>query len=207
MTIDLLDQSKFMSGFINRTIENFVGEVEKDGKNGNLMLMKVKIDFSKLLRIITVFPREFYKDLIFILFICLIWLASKSIQVIVNDVETRFSKIQDVSVHRVIEWKRNYFLTLDWIEEINGFFGPVLVICLAHIFLTTSTYSFQCLNGIFSGSNENPLTFLVTIVRNITTTSALIVVTQIMKNQVKFTSYSYFNYDKRFIKLRFNSIL
>ena len=154
------------------------------------MFMKIgsldqfKLMSSFIIRTIRNFVGEVYKDLIIILFICLIWFASKSIQVIVNDVETRFSKIQDVSVHRVIEWKRNYFLTLDWIEEINGFFGPLLVICFAHIFLTTSIYSFKCLYVIFSGKDENPLTSLIKVGRNITPMSALIFVTQIMKNQV-----------------------
>ena len=134
-------------------------------------------------------------------------MASKSIQVIVNDVETCFSKIQDVSVQQIIQWKRNYFITLDLIEEIDGFFGPVLVICFANIFLTTSVLSFRCLNMILSGSNENPLTSLIRIGKNITVMSGLIFVTQIMKNQVKSTSYSYFNYDKRFMWLGFNSIL
>ena len=145
----------------------------------------VKNNIDNKILIFVKFIPEIYKDLIIILFICLIWFASKSIQVIVNDVETRFSKIQDVSVNQIIQWKRNYFITLDWIEEIDGFFGSLLVIFFAQIFLTTSVFSFRCLNGIFRGKDENPLTSLIKVGINITATSALIIVTQIMKNQVK----------------------
>ena len=150
----------------------------------NLMYMssyyKIKSGYKWVIISVKFVP-EVYKDLISLLFVCLIWLASKSIQIIVNDVETRFSTIQDDAVHQVIEWKRNYFVTLDWIEEIDGFFGPVLVISFANIFLTTSFLSFRCLNGIFSGIDENLSASLFRIGKNITMMSGLICVTQMMK--------------------------
>ena len=140
-------------------------------------------------RIIASFVIDVYIDLIYMLFLCLIWLASKSIQVIVNDIETYFSKIEDVSVYQIIKWKRNYFIIWDWIEEIDTFFGPVLVISVANKFLTTSIYSFRFLNGIFGGTDENPLEYLIEVVKIITAMSGLIFGTQIMKKQVKCTSY------------------
>ena len=146
--------------------------------------------------IIVNFVHESYKDSVSLLFVCLIWLASKSIQVIVNDVETRFSTIKDqlssqVSVQQVIKWKRDYFITLDWIEEIDGFFGPVLVISFTNIFLTTSIFSFRILNRIFGGIDKKSLLALINIVQNITTVSGLVFVTHTMKKQVKSTLNSF----------------
>ena len=77
---------------------------------------------------------EFYYFMPMILFVCLIWVASNSTRVLVENVQN-LALTHDMAGHRVMKWKKSYHLIVDYVEEIDRFFSPLLVIFFCNTFV------------------------------------------------------------------------
>ena len=75
-----------------------------------------------------------YNSLSVMLFGCLVSMASMSIQAVIEDVQT-YRPAHDIAGHRVLRWKKSYDLILSYVEEVNEFFGPALLIFMGRVFL------------------------------------------------------------------------
>ena len=62
-----------------------------------------------------------------LLFHLLIWLASMSIQVIIEEVKNPFPPIYDTICSQAVKWKRSYFSIFKFINQVNQFFGFFLL--------------------------------------------------------------------------------
>ena len=69
-----------------------------------------------------------------ILFTSLTWLASSSIQVIIDDVRNFNPMSDSATALRINKWKKSYFLILSFIEDIDRMFGPIFAsfICILY---------------------------------------------------------------------------
>ena len=71
---------------------------------------------------------ETYDCLVVAFFFCLTWLASETIQLIIDDVETYTTALYETRGQRVKKWQRRYCLISSFIEEIERFFQLFLFI-------------------------------------------------------------------------------
>ena len=76
-----------------------------------------------------------YKNCLLILFGCLTSLATINVHFFTEEFRICYSIIHCVSIYRVNRWQKKYFTILDFTMEIDGFFGPMAVIFIAHIFI------------------------------------------------------------------------
>ena len=152
----------------------------KDLLNIHIILRKL---FGKVIM-------DIYKDFTMMLFLSLTWVATMGIEGIIQEIQFHISVSENVSIDRIMGWKGKYFTILDFIQEINRFFGPVIIINLANLFLTTSIFSFRLLNMIFSGSNGGWVSPFMKIIRNMMTVSGLVFGTETMKEKVNLTRFS-----------------
>lgn len=104
--------------------------------NGNLQPAR------PVLMSLVVFIPDFYEDFTLVCFTSLIWFASESIQAITEEVEPHTATTGDVSIDRIMKWKRNYLSVLELIEEIDGYFGPALLISFTTFFITTTIFCY-----------------------------------------------------------------
>ena len=77
---------------------------------------------------------DLYIYLSVILFVCLTSVASTGIQIIIEDVRFQAPKLHNEFGHRVRKWKHDYGLIHDFIEEIDAFFGPTLLLFSGRMF-------------------------------------------------------------------------
>ena len=78
------------------------------------------------------------------IFVGLTWLVSKSIQMITEQVENAVVMTDDATNHQLRKWKKSYFLTLNLIEEMDQFFGPIFLVTLKRMFLIIITHVYLC---------------------------------------------------------------
>lgn len=147
--------------------------------NGNLQPAR------PVLMSLVVFIPDFYEDFTLVCFTSLIWFASESIQAITEEVEPHTATTGDVSIDRIMKWKRNYLSVLELIEEIDGYFGPALLISFTTIFITTTIFCYRFLYVMFGGANKISIASLVRIMRNIVEMYGMIYGTVVIKNKVK----------------------
>ena len=86
---------------------------------------------------------DLYIYLPVILFVCLTCVASKGIQIIIEDVQSNASMFHNESGHRVRKWRHSYGLIHDFVEEVDKFFGPVLLVYFARMFVIFVITVFQ----------------------------------------------------------------
>ena len=96
------------------------------------------------------------------IFVGLTWLVSKSIQMITEQVENAVVMTDDATNHQLRKWKKSYFLTLNLIEEMDGFFGPILLVVIGKTFLLIITHVYDS----FSQSNEYRLYGNIGLIRH-----------------------------------------
>ena len=78
---------------------------------------------------------DLYIYLTAILFVCLTCIGSISIQIIIKEVRTQIPKLENKSGNRVRKWRQIYGVVHEFIEEIDTFFGPILLIFFARMFI------------------------------------------------------------------------
>lgn len=137
-----------------------------------------------LLVMISKIPIDLERDISLVFFVCVIWLVSMSIQAIIQDFVARNSTPTDITLHQITTWQKKYSAIMDLIEEINPFFGPLLLINFAEMFLTTVIFSFVSLNLALGGTYGQPISSILKIARNIVTMSGLLHATEMMQGKV-----------------------
>ena len=86
---------------------------------------------------------EFYIYLPVILFVCLTYLASISIQATIEDVQFQFTKSPTESGYQAKQWKQTYGLIHDFIEGIDEFFGLILLLFFTRMFIFFVVVAFR----------------------------------------------------------------
>lgn len=86
---------------------------------------------------------DLYIYLSVILFTCLTCVASDGIQIIIDDVPSQSLMFHSESSHRVRKWRRSYGLIYDFVEEVDRFFGPILLVFFARKFIVFVITVFQ----------------------------------------------------------------
>merc|ERR1712071_62019 len=71
---------------------------------------------------------DLYIYLSVILFVYLTYVASKSLQVIIEDVRSHLPKLHSERDCRLRKWHQSYALIHDYVEEVDAFFGPILLV-------------------------------------------------------------------------------
>ena len=79
------------------------------------------------------------------IFVGLTWLVSMSIQMITEQVGNAVATTDDANHHQLRKWKKSYFLTLNLIEEMDEFFGPMLLVTIARYFILIITHVYTAL--------------------------------------------------------------
>ena len=134
---------------------------------------------TSLMECIGVLMVGLYYSLPKILFGCLIWVASMSIEFIIEDVKIYLPTL-DLAGHRVVKWKKSYHVILNYIEEINQFYGVPLVIMVSNMFgeivLRTS--------AVIADYPNNLLVHFISIGRMLIILSLMVYATEKMKEKV-----------------------
>ena len=130
---------------------------------------------------------EWYESLVIASFFCLTVLASKSFQLIVDDVRSYSAAGRQATSHRVLRWKQSYASVLSFLGGVNRFYETSLVVYVVKQF---SLLSFLLINAAFETyySQSVPLFVVFDVVesgRNVILMLLLVTGCQIMKNQVK----------------------
>ena len=152
------------------------------------------LSFSLVLEIFLI---EIFRQLALILFACLTWLACNSIsRILTNDIEHHNSTM--VSVQQIKIWRKNYLIVLEFIAEINEFFGPILLFSVMGIFVETTMFTFRFSKLMFIGSESFLGSGILKIIRGFITMFALLIVPEKMKEKVRWIHYLTNIYDITF---------
>lgn len=119
-----------------------------------------------------------------IIFVCLTWVASITIQGIIDEVEIQLTLIKDMSIQRIRKWRRIYFTTFDFIEEIDVFFGPVLLLIFMNSFALIVLYGSRFVKSLLGGLNDDPTKYITIVFANIFILSGFIIGSEVMKAKV-----------------------
>ena len=134
---------------------------------------------------------ELYECLSVALFFCLTWLASTSVQLIIDDVESYGSADCRTSKHRLMKWKQSYHSISSLVGEIGRFFEtPLLVYFVKQFFLL----SFLMINAMFEFYHERHegmfVVFdVVQILRNFILMLLVVIGSQCLSNQVRIINH------------------
>ena len=127
---------------------------------------------------------DFYEDLTIALFFCLTWLASKSIEIIIDDVQTYSPALQQASSLRVLKWQRSYCLIMNFIQGVGQFFEVALFLFLLKQFLFLFFFFVHVVfYTFFLGNNRFISFYLMNILKNFLLMSAIIFGSHLMKKK------------------------
>ena len=102
-----------------------------------------------------------------------------SIEFIIEDIKIYLPTL-DLAGHRVVKWKKSYHVILNYIEEINQFYGVPLVIMVSNMFgeivLRTS--------AVIADYPNNLLVHFISIGRMLIILSLMVYATEKMKEKV-----------------------
>ena len=129
-----------------------------------------------------------YIYLSMILFMSLTSLASISIHTIIEDVQSRIPKLHKEIGQRVRKWKYNYGLIHDFIEEVDKFFGPILFVFFARMFILFVIVLFKLNFYISNMSSSSIIEALLNSVKILLCLSLITFRSQKMKQQVNSSS-------------------
>lgn len=129
---------------------------------------------------------ESYECFLVVLFVSLTWLANMSIQILIQDVQTDTVLLELID-NVVLNWKRRYCIILEFIEEVNNFFGPALLIFISKYVIMFIVYSFMLVNQFHY--HVKSIFALGYMIRNLFLILLLVIGTQKMKNKVSHTTY------------------
>ena len=77
----------------------------------------------------------FYQVMAVLFFVCLTWLASMMLDSLIDQLPADQVTANNDFGQQLRKWDHNFGLINDYIEEINGFFGPILLLALAKMVL------------------------------------------------------------------------
>ena len=116
-----------------------------------------------------------FQDFLGVLFVCLTYLAVINIEAITKDVSTRSFQRRNVSLYWIKQWKKNYFAVQEYVNEIDRFYGPAIVLIFGKISVNTIVTGYKCVDWIFLNESENPLPYVVKTITSIYLAAGFIV--------------------------------
>ena len=140
---------------------------------------------QEIIKIFVKVVTEMFQDFTVVLFVSFTWIASMNIQAIAEDVSVYFASMRDAPSQRILKWQKNYFTTLEYIEEIDHFFGPTTLIIFATLLFQTCVYSFIVTNFFLNAAATGiPQIFVVKMITNVLLVVGFILGTERMKAKV-----------------------
>ena len=135
------------------------------------------VDFKVMARVLN----ELYECLLAILFTFLTWLASLSIQVVTEQVES-YSSPFDYEAGRlvIIKWRQSYTAILNFVQDVEEFFGPALLVLTAKQMVLFVVYMFSVFSQM-SFMQQMRIFAVTQLLRNFFFMSLLVVASQKMK--------------------------
>ena len=127
---------------------------------------------------------QIYKNFFVLLYLSLIWLASESIQVLTDEIQTWPVRIKRPLNYRVRNWKYTYLEISSLIKEINGFFGPSMILIFSSIFTQIILSSYKVVVISFRDTDDNVAVYLLRLVFNTLIVLILISATEAMRSKV-----------------------
>ena len=140
---------------------------------------------------------DFYEDLTIALFFCLTWVASKSIQIIIEDVQSHSPSVQP-SGHRVMWWKRSYCLIINFVQAVGHFFEVALFLFVLKQFLLFFLFFVHSVFFTLFLGNSHLISFYVAhLLKNILLMSIIVFGSQNLKKKAdllvdELTTWRYF---------------
>ena len=156
-----------------------IGNDKKNDETGFLRFVPLALP-----SVIIINSIEMYKILSLILFGCLTSLASMSLHFLTEEIGIWYSNIHGVSKYRVNRWQKIYFTILDFIMEIDGFFGPMQVIIISHILIRIIMDISISAKILFGQKKRNPIVFFIRNLGNIFTIIGFVFGNEIIKRKV-----------------------
>ena len=132
----------------------------------------------------SIFSEEIFHDLLVVLFVCLTYLAAINIEAITKDVSTRSFQRRNVSLYWIKQWKKNYFAVMEYVKEVDRFYGPAIVLIFGKISVHTIVACSKFVAVEFQNETENPLPYVVKTITNILLAAGFIVATRRMEEKV-----------------------
>ena len=120
------------------------------------------------------------------LFVCLTWLASLSIQTIIEDTQNSLIMFTDVTGNQTRKWKQSYYLIIDFVEGTNQFFGIYLFLTITKLFISCFIHMFYIANYLHSGEISGLVTYISFLVVSLIQMSLILAGTHNMGEKVNF---------------------
>ena len=120
------------------------------------------------------------------LFVCLTWLASMSIQAIIEDTQNSLIMFTDVTGNQTRKWQQSYYLIMDFVDGISQSFGTYLFLLITKLFLTCFIYMFDIANYLYNGEISSLLEYFGYLVANLIQMSLILAGTHNMVEKVYF---------------------
>lgn len=106
---------------------------------------------------------DLYENFALTLFILLIWLVSKSIQVIIDEVKTPFTSIYGSAYPQLMKWKRNCCLISNCFTEVNAFFGTFLFLYIGKTLIIIYEMFLDLIMICCTDENQNVFAMVYTL--------------------------------------------
>ena len=123
---------------------------------------------------------ELYESVVVCLLATLVALASMRIQTIAHDV--RNGRFDRRIRQRLGQWQRSYYAVFDFVNAVNAFFGPALIVLITKFSMMLILMTFKIV--VQYKKNMISLSPIVQTARYVILLSMIIIGAQHMKNQV-----------------------
>lgn len=127
-----------------------------------------------------------FQGILIIFFVCLAQYASMAFQVIIDDVQNHQPSFLIAVKLPLAKWKRGYFLTLSFVEKLDGFFGISLVIFTSTLYFHSVKNIVEFKKTIFSKDFTQLVANVLEITEYLMMTIALTSTTKGMRGRVIF---------------------
>ena len=117
-----------------------------------------------------------------VLFLSMTWLASMSLQVIMEEVRSSFPPSGGNALPLPLKWKQSYHLISNYIREIDRFFGTFLLVFFVKGFLYCFTVSCELI--VFMNSSDSARFYIYGLFRNTSLNGLVIFGSYNMKKKV-----------------------
>ena len=152
------------------------------------VIIRFKDDGIHVLEVVAIWMMDFYEDLSTILFVNLTWLASMSLEGIAEEVQNAAQPFHDLAGHQVKKWKRTYCLIMNFVEEIDQFFGMFLLISFVKLYVTFFLFSFSAVVYMFT-SKKRLVFMIVYLIKNLVLMSVVIFASEQMRRKVSLKTF------------------
>ena len=127
---------------------------------------------------------DFYEDVTIALFFVLTWMASMSIQIIIDDVQTCSLTLQQASCHQMMKWKRNYCSIINFVQGVGQFFDVALFLFIVKQFMLFFLFFILAVFfALLDGDKQTISYYVVHLLKNAALMSTVVCGSQIMKRK------------------------